>query len=94
MGLFVLMATVSAPKVWNSLTLADSAIFPTYAIVTFCVVLQPNLGKRRSCTSRAYLGLLLRPCPAMPPPHHPQPSPPPPHGCSEAVTVSCCEELG
>lgn len=44
-GLFILMATCSAPTVWNALTLADAAIIPTYAIVTFCVVLQPNLGE-------------------------------------------------
>ncbi len=43
-GLFILMAAVSTPRAWNALSLADSALTPTYAIVTFAVVLQPNLG--------------------------------------------------
>lgn len=44
-GLWVLMATVSTPKVWTALSLPDAALVPTYGIVTFCVCLQPVLGQ-------------------------------------------------
>lgn len=46
MGLLVLMSIVSTPKVWTSLSLPDAGIVPTFAVVTLCVVLQPNLGER------------------------------------------------
>lgn len=43
--MFLLLAAVSTPAVWSALSLSDSSIVPTYAVVTLCVVLQPNLGK-------------------------------------------------
>jgi hypothetical protein len=46
LGAFVLMAALSPPPVWRALSLEPADISPVYALVTFCVVLQPKLGAR------------------------------------------------
>ena len=43
-ALFVLLAALSSPQAWTALTLQSATITPVYAVVTLCVVLQPNLG--------------------------------------------------
>ena len=43
-GMAVLLATISAPAVWNALTLQGALLSPIYAMVTLCVCLQPLLG--------------------------------------------------
>lgn len=43
-GLFLMLALMGWPRAWNALTLHDAAITPVYAVVTFIVVLQANLG--------------------------------------------------
>ncbi|GAB4816536.1 hypothetical protein N2152v2_003582 [Parachlorella kessleri] len=58
-GLFILMAAVSTPRAWNALSLADSALTPTYAIVTFAVVLQPNLGTAFQFVVMRILGAMV-----------------------------------
>lgn len=44
-GLFLMLALMGWPRAWNALTLEDAAITPVYAVVTFIVVLQANLGE-------------------------------------------------
>lgn len=44
LGVCVMLAALSPPAVWSALSLQPAAITPVYAVVTFCVVLQPNLG--------------------------------------------------
>jgi hypothetical protein len=50
-GLFVLLAALSSPQAWTSLTLESASITPVYAFVTLCVVLQPNLGGYWPCSN-------------------------------------------
>ena len=56
-GLFMLLAALSSPQAWTSLSLQSAAITPVYAVVTLCVVLQPNLGGCWPC--RELAGCLL-----------------------------------
>ena len=44
-GLLIMLASFGWPRAWEALTLKSAAITPVYAIVTFCVVLQANLGE-------------------------------------------------
>lgn len=44
-GLLIMMACFGWPRAWEALTLKSAAITPVYAVVTFCVVLQANLGE-------------------------------------------------
>ena len=43
-GLLLMLGCFGWPAAWRKLTLSSAAITPVYAIVTFCVVLQPNQG--------------------------------------------------
>lgn len=43
-GLFLMLALFGWPRAWWALTLQSAAISPVYALVTFIVVLQANLG--------------------------------------------------
>jgi hypothetical protein len=51
----VLLAALSSPQAWTSLSLQSAAITPVYAVVTLCVVLQPNLGGCWPCDLASYL---------------------------------------
>ena len=44
-GLLIMLASFGWPRAWKALTLKNAAITPVYAVVTFCVVLQANLGE-------------------------------------------------
>ena len=86
-GLLLMLACFGWPAAWEALTLKSAAITPVYAIVTFCVVLQANLGAppqlgagQRGAHSVPAAGAAAvapgaSPPPALPRPAHPCPRP-------------------
>lgn len=58
-GLFCLLAILSPPAVWNALSLLDANVTPVYAIVSFAVCLQPNVGAALFIGLQRIVGVLV-----------------------------------
>lgn len=58
-GLLILLSIVSAPAIWNDLSLEEVNIGPIYIFVSFVVVLQPNVGSSLSYVAQRLVGAVV-----------------------------------
>lgn len=59
LGMLVLLSVTSPPRVWSALTQKEAQVSPVFSVVTFLVVLQPNVGTALFFTAQRLVGVTV-----------------------------------